>query len=83
MQRLEVSGAVRPLYGSLGVKGLKNTETAKRFLIPPVYSSRGIRAYYQLQTAVTKDRQVRRLHYLNQEGCHTFPRSNQTPQQHR
>jgi hypothetical protein len=23
MQRLEVSGAVRPLYGSLGVKGLK------------------------------------------------------------
>ena len=24
MQRLEVSGAVRPLYGSLGVKGLKN-----------------------------------------------------------
>ena len=26
MQRLEVSGAVRPLYGSLGVKGL-NHET--------------------------------------------------------
>jgi len=24
MQRLEVSGAVRPLYGSLGVKGLAN-----------------------------------------------------------
>ena len=24
MQRLEVSGAVRPLYGSLGVKGLIN-----------------------------------------------------------
>ena len=23
MQRFEVSGAVRPLYGSLGVKGLK------------------------------------------------------------
>ena len=23
MQRLEVGGAVRPLYGSLGVKGLK------------------------------------------------------------
>ena len=23
MQRLEVSGAVRPLYGSLGVKGFK------------------------------------------------------------
>jgi len=25
MQRLEVSGAVRPLYGSLGVKGLNMT----------------------------------------------------------
>jgi len=25
MQRLEVSGAVRPLYGSLGVKGLITT----------------------------------------------------------
>ena len=25
MQRLEVSGAVRPLYGSLGVKGLKSS----------------------------------------------------------
>ena len=24
MQRLEFSGAVRPLYGSLGVKGLKS-----------------------------------------------------------
>ena len=24
MQRLEVSGTVRPLYGSLGVKGLSN-----------------------------------------------------------
>ena len=26
MQRLEVSGAVRPLYGSLGVKGLMKLE---------------------------------------------------------
>ena len=26
MQRLEVSGAVRPLYGSLGVKGLMKDE---------------------------------------------------------
>jgi hypothetical protein len=25
MQRLEVSGAVRPLYGSLGVEALKTT----------------------------------------------------------
>ena len=25
MQRLEVSGAVRPIYGSLGVKQLKST----------------------------------------------------------
>ena len=27
MQRLEVSGAVRPIYGSLGVKGLRNGGT--------------------------------------------------------
>jgi len=26
MQRLEVSGAVRPIYGSLGVKRLRNFE---------------------------------------------------------
>jgi len=26
MKRLEVSGAVRPLYGSLGVKGLMNED---------------------------------------------------------
>ena len=29
MQRLEVSGAVRPLYGSLGVKGLKKRKCAE------------------------------------------------------
>ena len=27
MQRLEVSGAVRPIYGSLGVKRLRNVNT--------------------------------------------------------
>ena len=27
MQRLEVSGAVRPLYGSLGVRGLRMSPT--------------------------------------------------------
>jgi len=30
MQRLEVSGAVRPLYGSLGVKGLNKIITLFR-----------------------------------------------------
>jgi hypothetical protein len=29
MQRLEVNGAVRPLYGSLGVKGLTEGEEAE------------------------------------------------------
>ena len=29
MQTLEVSGAVRPLYGSLGVKGLKSKSDRK------------------------------------------------------
>ena len=27
MQRLEVSGAVRPIYGSLGIKRLRGTHT--------------------------------------------------------
>jgi len=31
MQRLEVSGAVRPLYGSLGVKGLLNLSAPELF----------------------------------------------------
>ena len=30
MQRLEFSGAVRPLYGSLGVKGLKGDNLFSR-----------------------------------------------------
>jgi len=29
MQRLEVSGAVRPIYGSLGVKGIITIETSR------------------------------------------------------
>jgi len=33
MQRLEVSGAVRPIYGLLGVKRLRNQE---RNLTPPL-----------------------------------------------
>jgi len=32
MQRLEVSGAVRPIYWSLGVKWLKNSYHTERYL---------------------------------------------------
>jgi len=35
MQRLEVSGAVRLIYRSLGVKGLKKTVTRQQILISP------------------------------------------------
>ena len=38
MQRLEISGAVRPIYGSLGVKGLVEF----RFKAPPVTTSSSI-----------------------------------------
>jgi len=31
MQRLEVTGAVRPLYGSLGVEGLKSDTYSDTF----------------------------------------------------
>ena len=34
MQRLEVSGAVRPLHGSLGVKGLNNFSKVFQFVMP-------------------------------------------------
>ena len=34
MQRLEFSGAVRPLYGSLGVKGLNHKEIRRVTLFP-------------------------------------------------
>ena len=34
MQRLEVSGAVRPIYGSLGAKGLMFTKTTVRTANP-------------------------------------------------
>jgi len=34
MQRLEFSGAVRPLYVSLGVKGLKVTQSQYRPEVP-------------------------------------------------
>jgi len=48
MERLEVSGAVRPLYGSLGVRGLKNncpltyvkTEGSSRESLRKVYGFR-------------------------------------------
>ena len=36
MERLEVSGAVRPLYGSLGVKGLINIHLEQPRKIPDV-----------------------------------------------
>jgi hypothetical protein len=39
MQRLEVSGAVRPLYVSLGVKGLR---VQLLFLTPPPHSPRAL-----------------------------------------
>ena len=41
MQRLEVSGAVRPLYGSLGVKGASGRWKVLRLLleIPKAHST--------------------------------------------
>jgi len=41
MQRLEVSGAVRPIYGSLGVKRLRTSTTQFNVVYPdcPVYFS--------------------------------------------
>ena len=35
MQRLEVSGAVRPIYGSLGVKRLTTLHTSSSYILQP------------------------------------------------
>ena len=40
MQRLEVSGAVRPLQGSLGVKGLKKSEVRQIAMRQATFLSR-------------------------------------------
>ena len=37
MQRLEVSGAVRLVYRSLGVKGLKTEKNSEYFIRRPLY----------------------------------------------
>ena len=42
----------------LELQWIKSTERAKRFLIPPVYCLRGIRAYDELQIVVTEVREV-------------------------
>ena len=41
MQRLEVSGAVRPIYGSLGVKQLRQRYTCQGDMFRPNRSSSG------------------------------------------
>jgi len=43
MQSLEVSGAVRPLYGSLGVKGLKMGVGVGRIVCPETSVTANIR----------------------------------------
>ena len=52
--------------------GIKNTKRAKRLLIPPVCSLRGIRAYYELQMVVTEVGQVKRT-VIKLTFYETFP----------
>ena len=47
MQRLEVSGAVRPLYGSLGVKGLMHKILFYNKFIIWLYMFRALCAHHQ------------------------------------
>jgi len=54
MQRLEVSGAVRPLYGSLGVKGLIiNLMTHLYNLTAPTYSAKTVNVKFALYTSLS------------------------------
>ena len=53
MQRLEVSGAVRPIYGSLGVKWLISFTMSSLFFPSPVnILSRYLEFWYLLQGVV-------------------------------
>jgi len=47
---------------------IKSTEGAKRLLIPPVYSLRGIRAYDELQIVVTEVGQIKQMVTLSLFG---------------
>jgi len=70
MQRLEVSGAVRPLYGSLGFKGLNtNTHSVRLF------SERVVCSLQRLQPTQNKEIKEMNVHALN--GKLTFDPSNQ------
>ena len=45
MQRLEVSGAVRPIYGSLGVKRLSTSRTQHTFVIGKRHPTSGRKTF--------------------------------------
>ena len=49
MQRLEVSSAVWPVYGALGVKGLINTQ---RYVAEECISLYGMSSYYLLRDII-------------------------------
>ena len=51
MQRLEISGAVRPIYGLLGVKRLTNRTTMKWFI------SKSSKCTFNLPFSIPNDKQ--------------------------
>jgi len=59
MQRLEVSGAVRPIYGSLGVKRLKNYRYNQIYLRKIVSSHKSRTLNLDTKILVKKVRELR------------------------
>jgi hypothetical protein len=59
MQRLEVSGAVRPIYGSLGVKRLKNYQYNQIYLRKIVSSHKSRSLNLDTKILVKKVRELR------------------------
>jgi hypothetical protein len=70
MQRLEVSGAVRPLYGSLGVRG-SITQHAKRMRTIILSSVAGLAVPY-VSTLSQKSRFSKKSYWTKKNVCFDF-----------
>jgi len=58
MQRLEVSGAVRPIYGSLGVKRLISKINILRCTVSKISKKRIIPSFVKIESLVQKLQQA-------------------------
>jgi len=62
MQHLEVSGAVRPLYGSLGVKGLTNQNSIQEEIKSILKSGKAY--YHSVQNILSSSLLYKNMHII-------------------